>query len=354
MNFKVTLAPGNKSYECASGARLLDAGLGAGLNLPHSCRTGNCSSCRGRVVEGRVEHGAAHPAYLTDEMKADGFTFLCCAKPLTDVVIEVQELVLHLTRPRTMPCRIKRVRRPAPDVAILDLRLPLNENLLFAAGQYIEFLLPDGVTRSYSIANAPSAEGVIDLELHVRHCPGGLFTDRVFNSLKVGEIMNIRGPLGTFYLREETQAPMILLATGTGIAPVASILAYIARKGIQRQVSVYWGARTAVDLYDNEALRLLAEQAGARYVPVLSRPPTHWTGRTGHVQHAALHDHPDLRAFEVYACGSPAMVTAARQYLVAGGGLPDAAFISDAFITERERAQRDAGDLQVTEEGATA
>lgn len=355
MNFKITLAASGNTFDCAPGTRVLTAGLDAGLNLPHSCRAGNCSTCRARVVEGRVDHGTAHEAFLTDELKAEGFTLLCCAKPLTDLVVEVNELKLQLTKPRTMPCRIKRIRRPAPDVAIIDLRLPLNENLMFAAGQYVEFLLPDGLTRSYSIANAPSPEGVIDLELHLRHYPGGLFTDRVFTSMKVGELMNLRGPLGTFYLREETDAPLIFLATGTGIAPVASILGYMARKRIRREMSVYWGARRAEDLYADEAIRQLAERTGARYVPVLSRPPENgaWTGRTGYVQQAALQDHPDLSAHQVYACGSPAMVAAANHHLVAAGGLPEAAFFSDAFVTERERAEGPVGNVQLIE-GVTA
>ena len=339
MNFQITLSPSGKKYECDSGARVLDAGLAAGLNLPHSCRAGNCASCLARVVQGNVDHGAAHPAYLSAGQKAAGYTFLCCAKPLSDVVVQVQELVLHLTKPRTMPCRIKRIRRPASDVAILELRLPLNENLMFAAGQYIEFILPQGATRSYSVASVPSPEGVINVELHLRHLPGGLFTDRVFGSLKEGEIMNIRGPLGTFYLREETQAPVIFLAEGTGIAPVASILGYMARNRKRREISVYWGGRRAEDLYFDQAIQQLAEQAGARYVPVLSRPPRDgsWTGRTGHVQDVALQDHPNLREFEVYACGAPAMVASAREVLVAVGGLSETAFHSDAFITERER-----------------
>lgn len=355
MNFKVTLAPSGKAYHCAPATRVLDAGLHAGLNLPHSCRAGNCSTCRARVIEGRVDHGAAHPAYLTEELKAEGHALLCCARPLSDLVVEIDELVLRLTKPRTTPCRIKRIRRPAPDVAIVDLRLPLNENLMFAAGQYVEFLLPGGLTRSYSIANAPSPEGVIDLELHLRHCPGGLFTDRVFNSVKAGELMNIRGPLGTFYLREETEAPVIFLATGTGMAPVASILGYMARKRIRREATVYWGGRRAEDLYADQAIRQLAGQAGARYVPVLSRPPADgsWSGRTGRVQQAALQDHPDLSAHQVYACGSPAMVAAAHQHLVAAGGLPEAAFFSDAFVTERERARGPVGNLQISE-GVTA
>ena len=346
MNFKVTLAPSGKAFDCAPGARVLDAGLDAGLNLPHSCRAGNCSTCRARVLEGDVDHGVAHQAYLTSAQRDAGFTLLCCAKPLTDLVVEVEELVLQLAKPRTMPCRIKRIRRPAEDVAILDLRLPLNENLMFAAGQYVEFLLGDGVTRSYSIANSPSPEGVIDLELHLRHYPGGLFTDRVFQSLKSGEMMKIRGPLGTFYLREESDAPVILMATGTGVAPVMSILGYMARRGIRRKVSIYWGGRRTEDLYADETLRQLAEQVGARYVPVLSRSSSSdgWWGRTGYVQDAVLQDHPNLRGFQVYACGSPAMVAAARDRLVAEGGLEEGSFFADAFVSERERAHETAND----------
>lgn len=354
MSYKITLSPSGRAFDCAAPVRILDAGLDAGILLPHSCRGGACSTCRARVLDGRVDHGVAHPAHLTGELKRQGFTLLCCARPLTDVVVEVQELVAQLTPPRTTPCRIRRIARPADDVAILDLRLPMNENLRFAAGQYVDVLMSEGRARSYSIATAPTPDGVIDLQLHLRHYPGGLFTDRVFGAMKEGEMLKIRGPLGTFYLREDSGAPLIFLATGTGIAPVISILASMVRRDSERQVSVYWGTRRREDLYALDAVDGLTRQLGAVFVPVLSRPGQDggWSGRTGYVQQAALQDHPDLRAFQVYACGSPAMVSSANEHLVAAGGLSGDAFFSDAFITERDRVHEE-GSPQI-QEGASA
>lgn len=343
MGFQVVLRPSGHAYDVPAGTSVLDAGLAHGLNMPYSCRAGNCKTCRGKIVGGTVDYGNAHASYLTEEQKQKGFALLCRAKPLSDLEVEVEELVLAQVKPRLMPARIKRIRKPAPDVAIVDLRLPMNENLMFAPGQFVDIQLPGGITRSYSIASAPSAEGVIDIELHIRHMPGGLFTDRVFSSLKEGELLRLNAPLGTFYLREESAKPVVLMATGTGIAPVLSMLKYAVRKKLKRPIRLYWGGRRPADLYLDEDIRSLASQLDVVYVPVLSQPQAEdgWTGFTGYIQHAVMKDVPDLSGHQVYACGSPAMVEAAADVFISGAGLPEEEFFGDAFLSAADLALSD-------------
>jgi len=338
--FKVTLRPSGNVYDVPPGATVLDAGMAAGMAMPYNCRAGSCGTCRALVLKGEVDYGNVHAAYLTEKDKQRGFALLCRAKPLGDLEIEVAELDLAQVAPRVIPCRVKRIRRVRQDVAIVDLRLPMNENLLFAPGQHVDVMLPDGQARSYSIASEPAAEGVIALELHVRHSPGGLFTDRVFSTLKEGELLRVRGPLGTFYLREKSTKPVVLVATGTGISPFLSMLRYAAMKKIDRPMRLYWGGRRHEDFYAEDLMRGFEQQLPLTYVPVLSRARREdgWTGATGYVQHAVLRDLPDLSGHQVYACGSPAMVAAAARDFISDARLPENEFFGDAFLSAADVA----------------
>jgi CDP-4-dehydro-6-deoxyglucose reductase len=341
MPYRVALQPSGHTFEVPDDQSVLTAGLAAGWNLPYSCRLGMCRSCRAKIVEGHVDHGDYFEHVLTAEMRAQGFALLCRAKPLSDLVVEVQELSLQAQKPKLVPCRLKQITRPAPDVAVLALRLPQNENMRYAAGQYVDILLPDGKRRAYSIATVPKPEGVIDIELHVRHTPGGAFTDRVFSTMKERELLKFEGPLGTFYLREESDKPIIFLASGTGFAPIKSIIEYMLARKIARPMTLYWGCRTRADLYMSELPESWAQSvASFRYVPVLSeaRVEDRWTGRSGLVHHAVMQDVPDLSGFVVYASGSPAMVEAARTDFTKLNGLPEGELFADAFITEADRA----------------
>lgn len=337
----VTLQPSGHSFEVPSGHTVLTAGLEAGWNPPYSCRAGTCRTCRGKILAGRVDFGGTHPAYLTDEDKAHGLALLCKAMPLSDLVVEVQELSLQAVKPRIIPCRVKQIVTPAPDVAVVALRLPMNENMMFAAGQYIDILLEDGKRRSYSIATPPAPEGVINIELHIRHTPGGRFSDHVFSSLKAGTILRFEGPLGTFYLREESTKPIILLASGTGFGPIKSIIDYALRRTLTRPMTLYWGCRARRDLYMFDVpQRWAAAHPGFTFVPVLSDalPEDQWTGRTGFVHRAVMADFADLSGHQVYACGAPVMVDAARRDFTAQCGLPEKEFFADAFLTEADHA----------------
>lgn len=352
MAFTVTLKPSGHAFQVPDDKSILHAGLAAGLMMPYSCQTGVCSTCRGTIVDGRVDYGMVNPQYLPDSEKAKGYALLCQAKPLSDCVIEVRELEgIDGIVPKKIPCRVMKIEKPAPDVAILSLRLPMNENMRFLAGQYVEFLLRDPrpeaggaeIRRAYSIANAPRVEGVIDLELHARHLPGGIFTDRVFSTLKERELLRFEGPLGTFYLREQSAKPIVFVASGTGFAPIKAIIEHAFAKGIDanRPMTLYWGARVRRDLYMSALPEgWAAVHPNFRFVPVLSEatPGCDWHGRAGFVHRAVMEDFPDLSGHQVYACGAPAMVEAARRDFGQLCRLPEEEFFADSFITEAERA----------------
>ena len=338
MSHSVTLKPSGHAFDVEEGKNILQAGLDAGFMMPYSCRTGVCRTCRGTLLEGKVDYGAVHPTYLPDTDKAKGYALLCQARPLSDVVIEVRELEgMEGIRPRMIPCRIEKLDKPAPDVAVMGLRLPMNENFRFLAGQYIDLLLKDGKRRSYSIANAPKPEGVTFLEIHVRHTPGGLFTDRVFSSMKVREILRFEGPLGTFYLRE-SEKPAVLVASGTGFAPIKAICESALEKGLQRPITLYWGCRAKRDLYMLDVPQKW-QDPNFNFVPVLSdpTPECQWSGRTGFVHRAVMQDFPDMSGVQVYACGAPVMVDAARADFSSQCGLPAEEFFADSFLTEADK-----------------
>ncbi len=287
-----------------------------------------------------MDHADSHPSYLPESARAEGYALLCRARPLSDVTVEIEELP-PLPEPQMAQALLKRTKALADDVLWLNLRLPLHLNLRFAAGQYLDLILSDGTRRSYSIANAPRLEGAIDLELHVRHLPGGRFTDPLFaGEIKSRMMFDFEGPLGTFYLRDGDK-PVVLLATGTGYAPLRSILLDTLTRGDQRSFTLYWGGRTEADIYAvQEIAELAAAHPNFRFVPVLSRATLEngWQGRTGYVQHAVKADLPDLSGHEVYACGSPRMIDAARAEFADACGLPADAFFADSFVTEADKA----------------
>jgi CDP-4-dehydro-6-deoxyglucose reductase len=231
------------------------------------------------------------------------------------------------------------------DVMVVRLQLPAADVFKYHAGQYVEFLLRDGDRRAYSMGNAPHTQAETpQIELHIRHTPGGKFTDHVFGPMKEKEILRVEGPFGSFYLREESTKPMVLLASGTGFAPIKAIIEHMQFKGITRPAVLYWGGRRPTDLYMNDwVLGKVAEMPNLRYVPVVSDalPEDAWTGRTGFVHNAVLQDLADLSGYQVYACGAPIVVDSA-QAAYAKAGLPDDEFYADSFVTEKDKAQASA------------
>jgi CDP-4-dehydro-6-deoxyglucose reductase len=342
MPFTVTLQPSGRSFSVDRDEPILSAAIRQGIGLPYGCRDGACGSCKCRLLEGRVIHGAHQTKALSPVEEEAGLVLTCQAAPQTDVVLEVRtvpgagEFAI-----RKMPCRVIRIEKPAPDVAILHLQLPANDPLRYHAGQYVEFILQAGARRSYSMANAPHTQGEKPaIELHLRHLPGGLFTDHVFSAMKEKDILRIEGPFGSFFLREDSAKPMVLLASGTGFAPIKAILEHMIWKKSERSAVLYWGCRSKADLYlhdwAEEATRRLPQ---LRYIPVLSeaRLEDDWKGRTGLVHQAVMHDFPNLMEHQVYACGAPIMVDSAKRDFVARCGLPDDEFYADSFTTEADK-----------------
>ena len=345
MTFELSLLPSGRQLKVMADETLLNAAIREGVGLPYGCRDGACGSCKSKLLEGRVIHGTHQQKALSSAEEAAGLILTCCAKPLSDCVVEARSVpgagefaVLK------MPSRVLSLQRPAPDVALIRLQLPANQQFRYHTGQYVEFMLAGGVRRSYSMANAPGQLGSPPaIELHIRHLPGGLFTDAVFSSMKEKDILRIEGPFGSFFLRDgaaDPAKPMILLASGTGLAPIKAIIEQMRDQGLTRPAQLYWGCRSRVDLYLHDwALQAAAELPWLRYIPVLSepRPEDSWDGRTGYVHEAVMADHPDLSRHQVYACGAPLMVEAAQRDFPARCALPADEFLADAFTSEADK-----------------
>jgi CDP-4-dehydro-6-deoxyglucose reductase len=338
---KVKVQPSGHEFGVDDGESVLAAALRQDLVLPYGCRNGACGSCKGRIVEGQVDYGVYQKRALTEQEKAQGKALFCQARPLTDLVIEARTIGAAKDIPiRTLPCRVQKMERLAEDVIVLFLKLPANERLQFLAGQYLEFLLKDGSRRSFSMGNAPHDDELI--QLHVRRVAGGQFTDHVFGKMKERDILRFEGPLGTFFLREDSVKPVVFVASGTGFAPIKSIVEHALAKGVARPMVLYWGGRRPKDLYMNDLpLRWVAEHGqDFRYVPVVSDalPEDNWTGRTGFVHRAVMEDFPDLSAHQVYACGVPVMVDAAKRDFTQQCRLPEDEFFADSFTTAADLA----------------
>ncbi len=344
MSYQVTLKTSGKQFTVNQDETVLEAALRQNINLPYGCKNGACGSCKGKVLEGQVTHGQHSESAMSRADETGGATLFCCAHPQSDLLIEAREVQgAGDIAIRKVPCRVNAISRHGSDVAILKLQLPASERFQFLAGQYLEFLLKDGQRRAYSIANAPEQEG--PLELHIRHLPGGLFTDFVFAAkdpaLKEKDILRFEGPLGSFFLREDSKKPIIFVAAGTGFAPIKSIIEQMQAKKIQRPISLYWGGRRPSDLYMNSLCETWAQDLpDFKYIPVISNalPEDAWDGRSGFVHEAVMTDHPNLKDFQVYACGAPVMVNAARQDFSSQCHLPEEEFFADSFTSAADLA----------------
>jgi len=340
MTFQVTVTPSGRQFSCDADETVLSAALRAGVILPYGCKNGACGSCKGKVASGTVQHGPHQQRALPEAEEALGMSLFCCAKPQSDLTIEAREIVADGDYPvKKMPSRIAKLEKLSHDVMLIALQLPANERLQYRAGQYIEFLLRDGKRRSYSMANAPHLDEHITL--HVRHMPGGLFTDQVFTTLKERDILRFEGPQGTFFLREDSEKPIILLASGTGFAPVKALVEHLIHIESKRPVSLYWGGRRPADLYMHSLCKEWEKQIpGFSYIPVVSDalPEDEWTGRSGFVHQAVIADHADLSGHQVYACGAPIVVDSAKRDFTAQCQLPAEEFYADSFTSEADLA----------------
>src|SRR5690242_5997591 len=289
MAHQITIMPSGHVLFVQPGETVLQAALREGFPLPYGCRNGACGTCKGKIVQGAVDYGSYSAATLTEMEKQAGMALFCCASPLSELVIECREIgAIKDIKIKTLTCRVQKMEHVAPDVMIIYLKLPANERLQFLAGQYIDILMKDGKRRSFSLANAPHDDEL--LQLHVRNYRGGTFAEHVFSRMKERDILRFEGPLGTFFLREDSDKPIVFVASGTGFAPIKAVIEHMRHKGIQRPMTLYWGGRRPKDLYLNE----LAQSWPLKYVPVISeaRPEDNWTGRTGFVHRAVMEDFP--------------------------------------------------------------
>ena len=345
MSFNVRVLPSERSFTADAGEALLAAAIRQGIGLPYGCKDGACGSCKCKKLEGTVTHGAHQSKALSAEEEADGFILTCCGVAHSDVVLESRQVTDESAFPiRKMPARVTSLLRASPDAMVIRLQLPANDTMKYHAGQYVEVLLRDGDRRSYSMANAPFTQlETPGLELHLRHMPGGKFTDHVFGAMKEKEILRIEGPYGSFFLREDSAKPIVMVASGTGFAPIKAMIEHMQFKNITRPAVLYWGGRRPADLYQNDwILAKVQEMPHLRYVPVISNalPEDGWLGRTGFVHQAVLEDFSDLSSHQVYACGAPIVVESARADYSALAGLPVEEFFADSFTTEADKAQK--------------
>jgi CDP-4-dehydro-6-deoxyglucose reductase len=333
MAYQVTIRPSNHRFSAEEGETILGAALRQSFVLPYGCRDGACGACKGTIIEGEVDYGQHQSSALTDAEKAAGKALFCSAQPRTDLVIECREVGQLRDIPvKTMPVRVEQMEKLAPDVMAISFKLPANERMQFLAGQYLDILLKDGRRRSFSMANPPHDDAF--LQIHVRHFPGGNFSEHVFSAMKVRDILRLQGPLGSFFLREDSDKPIVFLASGTGFAPVKAMIEHALYIGIRRPMTLYWGGRVRADLYMTQLPEKWSrEHDNFSFVPVLSESPEsdQWTGRTGFVHLAVMEDFASLEAHQVYACGAPVMVEAAHRDFTQSRALPDEEFFSDAF-----------------------
>jgi CDP-4-dehydro-6-deoxyglucose reductase, E3 len=320
MPAQVTLLPAQQILTVEDDESILEAALRVGLNLPHSCKGGHCSSCRARIVAGRVRYPLGRPLGLTAEEERDGFALLCQAhaadRELQVEVREIQPPAPDLAV-RSLPCRVERLEQLAPDVMAVFLRLPAAESFHFLAGQYVDIMLPHNRRRSFSIANPPQ-DGAA-LELHIGRVASGEFTEQVFGRMQAKTLLRIEGPLGQFWFRDKSPRRAVMIGGGTGYAPLRAMLRQLLARGDRRPLHLYWGARSKIDLYEDAILRdWCVRHPNFQYTPVLSSPKETdgWNGPTGWVHAAMLQDYgQQLQQLDVYASGPPAMVEAIRSEL---------------------------------------
>jgi CDP-4-dehydro-6-deoxyglucose reductase len=333
MTFLVDIQPSGHTYKLEADKTILDGALAEGLMFKHSCREGTCGTCKGKLLQGEVDHANSPLDVLSAEERAAGLALFCCARAKSNLVIDAPEVSeLRGISIQQMGARVMSIDKVSHDVAVVRVALPPGSTFAYYPGQYVQVLLKDGSRRSYSMAT----RGLDDnqLELHIRHMPGGVFSSYVFDGLQPKAMLRVEGPFGSFFLRE-SERPMIFLASGTGFAPIQALLEQLREQGNKRPVYLYWGGRQRQDLYRHQQLlEWEAEHAWLRYTPVLSDPTPEcdWNDATGFVHQQVIKDFQSLRDFEVYACGAPIVVDSARRDYVAQLDLDAGHFYADAFV----------------------
>lgn len=328
MSFNVTVQPSGHTFSAEKGETILEAADRQGVSLPYGCRNGACGSCASTLVSGSVSYLDGDEVMTSNT--PEEYCLTCQAIPTSDIVLRAHEIESEEDEViRNLVCTVERMDKLSHDVMRVFLRLPENERLMYLAGQYLDFILEDGRRRAFSMANAPHDDELI--ELHIRHVPGGEFTDYVFERMQVGDPQEITAPMGGFFLREDSDRPMVFMAGGTGFAPLKAVIEHCFHINDTRPIHLYWGVRSKQDLYLGELAEQWArEHPQVSFKPVLSEPDPEWQGERGFVHEAVLRDHPDMSPFDLYMSGPPVMIFAARDAFVAAG-LDATRMYSDVF-----------------------
>lgn len=318
MPFVVTIAEQDLSFTCEANQTILDAALAEGITISYGCRNGFCASCKGQLISGQIAYPEGQPGGIQPQESENGEVLFCKAVALSDLTIAVKvippqpEIVV-----KTLPCKVAQVEHLSADVIKLILQLPVLETFHFKAGQWIYFLLKDGRKRAFSLANAPNEKN--ELEIQIRHAVGGVFTDFVFNELKEGALLRIEGPHGTFFYQHD-DCPILLVAGGTGFAPIKGIFEEISQHKIDHSIHLFWGSRTKKDIYQDQLVKQWVDQFSIQYTPVLSdEVEDDWQGESGFVHQAVLKAYPDLSGYAVYMAGPPQMIQSCRDGFLAAG-----------------------------------
>ncbi|MDH5611539.1 MAG: CDP-6-deoxy-delta-3,4-glucoseen reductase [Gammaproteobacteria bacterium] len=332
MSYRIKVPASGHEFSIEEHETVLDAALRQGIGLPYGCRNGACGKCAGDLISGVIEYKEAALKAGAKTLSEEGKTLFCQAMARSDLEISVTEITRSQeVEVKTLPCRVESLELLTHDIMKIELKLPENERMQFLAGQYLEIILKDGKRRAFSIANAPHDDDLI--ELHIRHVPDGHFGDFVFKGMKVKTLLKIEGPLGSYYLREESGRPVILVGGGTGFAPLKGMLEHAFKIGFDQPIHLFCGVRAKRDLYMDTMARAWAEQYdNLKYTPVLSCPDTKddWQGKTGYVHEAVVDAYPDLSGYDVYLSGPPPMVKAGMEVFYARG-LPETQIYSDSF-----------------------
>ena len=332
MSYRISVPSSGHKFTVEENETVLDAALRQGIGLPYGCRNGACGNCAGDLISGEVRYEEGALKAGAKELCDQGKVLFCQSLACSDLEISVTEITKSQdVEVKTLPCRVETIELLTHDIMKIELKLPETERMQFLAGQYLEIILKDGKHRAFSIANAPHDDGLI--ELHIRHVPDGHFGDYVFSEMKEKTLLKIEGPLGSYYLREDSNRPIILVGGGTGFAPLKGMLEHAFKIGLDQTIHLFCGVRALRDLYmDEMARKWMTQHKDFKYTAVLSQPneSDHWQGKTGYVSEAVIEEYADLAGYDVYLSGPPAMVKAGMDAFYANG-LPETQIYSDSF-----------------------
>lgn len=338
----IRLQPVDIEFEVDEDETILDGAFRQGLMLMHGCKEGQCAACKSFVLDGEVDMDKYSTFALPDFEEEEGWTLLCKAHAVSDVDIELvnyDEEVLRSGIPtKTVVATVAELAPLTADIWHLALDLDPADGFEYKPGQYVDIRVPGtDEVRSFSMASVPSTPH--RLEFMIRHYPGGRFAGTFGDGgLPVGTELEVKGPFGSFTLRDRPERRLLFIGGGAGMAPIVSLLRARREQGCTRRSVFYYGARTTADLFATAELRSLQDElADFRFVPALSDadPGPDWAGETGFVTDVVTRLEPDLSDVDAYLCGPPPMVDAAMELLLARGVREDHIYF-DKFTTSAE------------------